>query len=335
MLTKKPATAPADDSIDEGRRPLRRAERLRQRAAWMYYIEGMTQSDIAQVLGIGRVSVVRMLAEARALGEIHIALKRGASELVGLEIALAKALDVPEAIVAPLSSPSADPTGPIGAALGAYVSELIADDMKIGLGWGRTLFHSLDHLSERAVKNVTVVSLVGGITHVARTNPAEYAWEFARAYKADCYLIPAPALVDSPATRKALIEHCGLEEVYDFARRLDAVVVSVGAIGAQSTIARFGLIDESERRDLDEYGVVGEMLCNVFSLEGRLIDHPINARAMSIPLETVVAAPIRVLASGGAAKVEAMLGGAKLLRPTALVTDEATAKALIGKARAG
>ncbi|MGD0641881.1 MAG: sugar-binding transcriptional regulator [Roseiarcus sp.] len=333
MPTKKPVAAPADDSATEGRRPLKRAERLRQRAAWMYYVEEMTQSDIAQVMGVGRVSVVRMLAEARALGEVRIALKRGASELVALEIALAKALDVPEAIVAPLSSPSADPTAPIAAALGAFVSDLVTDDMRIGVGWGRTLFQSLDHLSERPVKNVTVVSLVGGVTHVARVNPAEFAWEFARAYKADCYLIAAPALVDSPATRQALIERCGLKEVYDFAKRLDAIVVSVGALTSQSTVARFGLIGDSERRKLAEYGAVGELLCNVFSAEGRLIDHPINERAMSIPLETVAAAPVRVLASGGPAKIEAMRGAAKLLRPTVVVTDEATAKALIGKGR--
>ena len=280
MPMKRPA-APSGDSAGEERRPLERGERLRERAAWMYYVEEMTQSEIAQVMGVGRVTVARMLAQARALGEVRVALKRGLSEFAGLEIALAKALDAPEAIVAPLSSPEADPTGPIGAALGTFVSGLIADDMRIGLGWGRTLFHSLGYLSERAVRNVTVVSLVGGVTHVARVNPAEYAWEFARVYKADCYLIAAPALVDSPATRQALIERCGLKKVYDFARRLDAVVISVGALGAQSTIARFGLIDESERRKLGEYGAVGEMLCNVFTAEGRLIDHPVNARVMS------------------------------------------------------
>ncbi len=76
---------------EQGRRPLERAERLRQRAAWMYYVEEMTQSDIAQVMGVGRVSVARMLAQARALGEVRIALKRGVSEFAGLEIALAKA----------------------------------------------------------------------------------------------------------------------------------------------------------------------------------------------------------------------------------------------------
>ena len=43
----------------------RRADRLRIRAAWMYFIEQMTQNEIADVLGVGRITVVRMLAEAR------------------------------------------------------------------------------------------------------------------------------------------------------------------------------------------------------------------------------------------------------------------------------
>ena len=59
----------------------KRSERLRQRAAWMYFVEEMTQSAIAEALGVGRVTVVRMLAEAKALGEVRIALSRGDAEL--------------------------------------------------------------------------------------------------------------------------------------------------------------------------------------------------------------------------------------------------------------
>src|SRR5580693_8107422 len=114
-----------DGANSELHRTPRRSERLRQRAAWMYFVEEMTQSAIAEALGVGRVTVVRMLAEAKALGEAH-----------GLE----------EAIVAPLSSPSTDATAPIGAALGDYVSSLLRNEMKIGLGWGRTLNRSLEYL---------------------------------------------------------------------------------------------------------------------------------------------------------------------------------------------
>ena len=202
--------------------------------------------------------------------------------------------------------------------------------MKIGLGWGRTLNRSLEYLRERSLKGLTVVSLVGGVTHFAHDNPAEFPSAFARAFDADCYLIPSPALVDSPATKAALIERCGLKSVYDYAQALDAVVVSVGSLGSEAAIARFALIGEADRKALSEHGGVGEMLCNVFDREGRLVDHPLNQRVMSVPLEAVRAAPIRVLAAGGAHKQAAIAGAIKALKPTTLVTDAATARRLTG-----
>ena len=314
----------------EPSRTPRRSERLRQRAAWMYFVEEMTQSAIAEALGVGRVTVVRMLAEAKALGEVRIALARGHAELGGLEAALCKAHRFEEAMVAPLSAPGADPTGPIGAALGDYVSSILRNDMRIGLGWGRTLNRSLEYLRERSLRGLSVVSLVGGVTHFAHDNPTEFPSAFAHAFKADCYLIPAPALVDSPTTKAALIERCGLGAVYAFAGALDAIVVSVGSLGGEATIARFGLIGEADRRLMREFGGVGELLCNVFDHDGRIIDHPLNQRVMSVPMQAVRAAPIRVLAAGGAHKLAAIEGAIKLLKPTALVTDETTARKLTG-----
>ena len=322
-----------DLTSNEILRPPKRSERLRQRAAWMYFVEEMTQSAIADALGVGRVTVVRMLAEAKALGEVRIALSRGDAELGGLEAALCKLHGLSEAIVAPLSSDSADPTAPIAAALGAHVSALLRNDMKIGLGWGRTLNSSLEYLSERSLKGLSVVSLVGGVTHFVHDNPAEFPSGFARAFNADCYLIPSPALVDSPATKAALIERCGLKSVYDFAQALDAVVLSVGSLGPEASIARFALIGEVDRKALAEYGAVGEMLCNVYDDHGRVVDHPLNRRVMSVPLEVVRAAPIRVLAAGGAHKGAAIRGALKLLKPTTLVTDAATARRLTDASR--
>ena len=73
------------------------------------------------------------------------------------------------------------------------------------------------------------------------------------------------------------------------------------------------------------------MLCNVFDREGRILDHPLNQRVMSAPFEAVRAAPIRVLAAGGSHKLAAIQGAMKFLKPTAFVTDVATARTLTGR----
>ena len=43
-------------------------EQLRVRVAWLYFMEGLTQSEIADRLGITRLRANRVLAEARADG---------------------------------------------------------------------------------------------------------------------------------------------------------------------------------------------------------------------------------------------------------------------------
>ena len=88
------------------------------------------------------------------------------------------------------------------------------------------------------------------------------------------------------------------------------------------------LVSDADRKTLREYGGVGELLCNVFDGEGRIVDHPLNQRVMSVPLEASRAAPIRVLAAGGAQKLAAIRGALKLLKPTTFVTDAATARRL-------
>lgn len=309
----------------------RRSARLRQRAAWMYYVEEMTQHEIAETLGIGRVTVVRLLSDARAMHEVRISLAREVAELPRLEIGLQKAFGLKEAIVAPLSSPEADPTPPIGAATGQFVSQLVRSGMKLGVGWGRTLIRTLPFIEERPVANLTVVSLLGGITKAKQYNPSEFAWQFSRFFQADCYLIAAPAIVDGEETKRALIERCGLKDVFDLARSLDAVVLSVGGIAPDSTSWRFGFFSEEDRHSLMAAGAVGDVLNNFFDRDGRLVDHPINRRIMSVPLETIRAAPVRVLTSGGAEKIDAIIGAIRLVEPTVFITDETTAAAVLAR----
>lgn len=316
----------------------RRSQRLRLRAAWMYHVEEMTQSAIAEALGIGRVTVVRLLSDAQALHEVRISLSRDIADLTRLERALERRFGLAEAVVAPLSSPHADPTLPIGAATGRTLSDLLRPGMRIGVGWGKTLIAALNAIDERPLPGLAVVSMLGGIAKVLQYNPADFAWQLSRLLQADCYLIPAPAVVDSPETKRALIERCGLGEIFDLGRALDAVVISVGGIGPENTSYRFGYFSEADRRSLLAAGAIGDVLCQFFDIDGNMLDHPVNGRIMAIPCDSIRSAPIRVLTSGGAGKVDAILGAIRLARPTVLVTDEVTAAGLLaaaGEAAAG
>lgn len=312
-----------------------RTSRLRTRAAWMYYVEQMTQNDIAEVLGVGRVTIVRLLADARARGEVKITIEGKLAALTALEVALEKTFGLERAIVAPLSAPDTDPIPSISAATGAYLSEKVQHGMTIGVGWGRTLSSTLQHIGARPLNDLKVISLLGGIVQPRRSNPPEFAWQFAQIFQGEGYLIPAPALVDSKETRTALIERCGLDAVLDMAEALDMALLSIGGIEtASSTSYRVGLIDEKQKQSLIESGAVGDMLFHFYDKDGNIVDNPVHERVMSARIESLQRTPQRILTSGGKEKIEALLGAMKLLRPTVFITDEESAVQVLKRAGA-
>lgn len=331
-MPREPGRDMSSGDLDPTVEPLqlgRRSRRLRQRAAWMYHVEDMTQSAIAEALGIGRVTVARLLADARARNEVRITLSRDLAELTALEIGLEKRYGIGEAIVAPLSRADADPAPVIGAATGRYLSDVVRPGQTIGVGWGKTLMHALPHIEERMVHGVSVVSLLGGIARTRQSNPAEFAWQFSRLLQADCFLIPAPALVDSVETKRALIERCGLAEIFARGRRLDTVVTSVGSAAREGTSFQYGNFDERAWEELRAAGAVGDLLYSFFDVGGRLVDHPINDHVMAIPVDSLAAAANRIVVSGGKDKIAGLIGAIRLVRPTVLITDEVTAGRLL------
>jgi deoxyribonucleoside regulator len=320
--------------LEEPGRSGGRIARNRMRIAWMYYVEGLTQSEIADTLGIGRVTVIRNINEAINQHEVRIWITGHIAECLVLEKKLKAAFNLDDAVVVPEPANPAHTAKVIGAAAGMYVSDQMTNDCCVGVGWGATLFESLQTLAKRELKNVEVVSLLGGIVRARRFNPAEFAWQFASIMGADCYLLAAPALVDSPRTRQALIERCGLNEVLERSSKMNMALLSVGTTAATSTAFRFGFLNDEDRLSLMAKGAVGDLLYNYFDIEGKLVKHPINERVVSMPIERLRNVPKRVMISGGQDKVDALIGGLKLVKANVLITTEDTAQDLLKRAAA-
>ena len=54
----------------------------------------------------------------------------------------------------------------------------------------------------------------------------------------------------------ALVERCGLQEIFQLADSLDAVLVSVGGIASATTFYRGGFLKEADREELVARGAV-------------------------------------------------------------------------------
>ena len=307
------------------------ADRLRARAIWLYHVEGSTQNDIARQLGISRVMVVRLLADARRRNEVRITIAAPLTELLLMEREVETRFGINRVVVAPFSDAEADPVKVIAAAAGNFISGEMKSGMTVGVGWGRTLFNTLPFITGATLDDFRVVSLLGGIAAARRFNPAEFAWQFAELFQGEGFLIPAPAVVDSPETKHALLERCGLSAIFEMADKLDVALLSCGGISSLTTSYRTGYLSEADRRSLIEAGAIGDVLYNFIDEKGDLVDHEVNSRVISVNLARLRRTPERVLISGGKDKLAAMRATIRTIAPTTLITDEQTALALISK----
>ena len=306
-------------------------DRLRARAVWLYHVEGLTQNDIATQLNVNRVMVVRLLADARRRNEVRVTISAPLTELMQVERELEIHYGIGRVIVAPFSDPDGDPVKVIAAAAGAFISAEMKAGMTVGVGWGRTLYNTLPFISAETLEDFRVVSLLGGIAAARRFNPAEFAWQFAELFQGEGFLIPAPAVVDSPETKHALLERCGLSSIFEMADKLDMALLSVGGITTLTTSYRTGYLSEADRRSLIE-AAVGDVLYNFIDAAGNVVDHEVNSRVISANLARLRRTPERVLISGGKDKLVALKAAIQTLAPTVLVTDEYSARYLIADA---
>lgn len=76
-------------------------ESLMIKAAWYYYFEEMTQQHVAELMGITRMRVIKLLEKARQTGIIQFRLRKDGESRMQLERNLMSAFGLQDAFVIP------------------------------------------------------------------------------------------------------------------------------------------------------------------------------------------------------------------------------------------
>jgi DNA-binding transcriptional regulator LsrR (DeoR family) len=304
-------------------------EQLATRAAWLYFVAGNTQAEIGQRLGLTRVRVNRLLSYAKQSGLVHITVTGRLASAIKLEEDLKQRFRLKDAIVVPSAQEGERLRNVIAAAAGRYLAQHLRDGMTVGVGWGQTLRHSLSHVPRKAYKRLSIVSLIGGLTHSSAVNPHETASHLADIVGGQCYYFAGPAITDSPQTRDALMNQPMLRDVFERGSRVDLAYLSVGEMSRTSTMAKLGLITRNEVQELQNAGALGDLCSHWLNASGALVDHALNARAVALSPDRLRKLPHVVLVSGGKTKVAMIHGVLSAGLANVIITDEATARGVL------
>lgn len=304
-------------------------EQLATRAAWLYFVGGHTQAEIGKKLGLNRVRINRLLAVARELGLVQINVTGRLATCIDLEEQLKEKFKLGLAVVVPTPIHENQLPQVIGNAAGNYLGSQLKDDMSVGVGWGRTLRHSLRSVPRRNYEALSVVSLMGGLTQSSLVNPHETASHLADIVGAKCYYVAAPALTDSEATRDILLKQSMVRDVFERGAKVDLALLSVGELASPNTMTQVGLISQTEAASLLKAGAVGDICGHWIDEKGEVIDHAINRRVIALPPKRLKNIPCVVLASGGRNKIPVLRGALHAGFVNVLVTDQETARGIL------
>lgn len=299
------------------------------RICWYHFREGQTQQEVAERLGLNRATVNKVINEARRSGAVRITIDMTASPCLEIETALKETFGLRDVLVVPAPADEDDVRRVVGLAAGQYLSRTLGTRQMLGLGWGATIHAAGLSLLPRMDAGNTVVSLSGGLPESGTINPYDIAATFARLLDAKCFYMTAPMVAETVALKRALADTAPVRRIHEVTRQLDVALIPAVDLSKKTRIIDYGVLTKAEARDLKAAGAVGSIGDYYVDADGRLLDHDINARTLSVPLQDIARIPHVILAAGGAFKAEIVRAALRARLAHTLITDEAGATALL------
>jgi DNA-binding transcriptional regulator LsrR (DeoR family) len=297
------------------------------RAAWLYYIEGLTQDRVAEQLGLTRLRVNRLLGEARTSGLVSITINSRLADCVALESELRIVCGVRDAVVVP--TPEDPDIVPVllGRAAGEYLSRhLETQTVKgIGVGWGATLREAIRFVKPGNWPDINVNSMMGGLTRGLEINTFETASALATRLSARCSYLAAPLYAGSAQSRNTLVSQDVFKDSFAEMAANDVALLSVGDLTERSLLVRYGLPKDVTPASLRRAGAVGDIVGQFLDAQGQPVAHALNQRAISPRLDVLAKIPTVIVASGGLNKAPILAAVLRARLVNVLVCDEKTA----------
>jgi len=305
---------------------------LAAHAAWLYYIAGNTQEEIATKLNVSRQAAQRLIALAVSEKPIKFRLDHPLSECIALAEALRDRFDLSLCEVVPNDAGSGDTFNGIGVCAASYLETYLVAKTPTVLAFtsGRTLRSMVEQIPSMDQPQHKIVSIIGNMSDYGRAGRHEVVMHLSDRVGSQAYPVPTPVVATSVEERELLQTQRSFIAVKSLAEQAKATFVGVGHIAWNAPLHQNGFINDDEVAELVELGAVGEIAGWAYDRHGVLLQQGTNSRVASVPLEQP-AQRLIIGVAGGVKKAEAILAALRGKLITGLIIDKAAAQAVLTK----
>ena len=301
------------------------------RAGWLYYAGCLTQEQIATELGVSRQRAQRLVSRAMAEGLVHVRLNHRIGACLDLEARLVGRFNLTRCRVAPNFGPGGDAARAIGQSAATELERTLREPepQVIAFGTGRALRAMAEEFTPPPdARQHRIVSLIGNIGPDGSATLYDVIRRVAEKLRATYFPMPVPVISDTPEEREFFFHLRPVQTVIALAKAADVTFVGVGQMNDDAPLFVDGFVTRPELKALQMQGAVGEIASWVYDAEGRYLDAARNALIGAVRVEPGRDKPVIGVAAGPS-KVAALRGALVGRIINGLVTDEATAAALL------
>ena len=304
------------------------------KAAKLYYYGNMSQEEIAQVMGISRPKVSRLLTEGRQLNIVQIVIQDPGTSIASNEEKSKSHYKLDLVKIVPTQHSSAATMTLIGRAASAFLNENIQEDSCIGITWGNTINTFVHEFrAKRPMPKATVVQLVGGLySHSMSFDVRDVAKDMARKLECQYSILQSPMLVHNPKLRDMFMEEPSVKEHFRQVRGAQMAFVGVGSAYYKDSVAlQANFVDDRTARTLSDMGLIGDICGHQLMPDGTEPETFFSRRLISVTLEDLHTIPLVIGLCEGKRKVAPLRAALRGRHINGMIIDEVAAIALIAE----
>ncbi|PSH70336.1 Crp/Fnr family transcriptional regulator [Phyllobacterium brassicacearum] len=310
--------------------------RQMHQALVLHFLEGLTQAQIADQLGVSQPTVNRLIKRGRQLGLVEIKIKSPIEPLIDLEERLLALGGINRAIVVPTVSDNPQTAlQAVGEAAARLLVEEIADGDTICITGGKGVSAVVAGLKVQRAFDVRVVPATGCVQGKHYTDVNHVSTLMADKLGGHAYQIHAPLFADSATERSMLINMRSVADVFTRAREAKVAIVGIGSILTDdSSYYDLHPSSSTDREAIEQSGARCELLAHLLDERGQVCRYSLNESLVSLTLGEFASIPSKIGVASGPNKARPILSVMRGNHLDTLVTDEATGQRVLDIAAA-
>jgi len=256
-----------------------------------YYIDDMTQFQIAQKFNISRISVSRLLSKARKKGLIEFIIKYPENfsnpRVEKLEKDFMEKYNLKECIIVQTQKDQTETLKKLSVQLSQLFDRIVKKNTFIGVGWGTTLDSISKYMEIKSKKDVRVTPMIGGYSKISDdTHSNNIARVIAEKFNGTSYAVNIPASFDTKEIKESILADSTAKEIFKRVRMVDLAVLCMSDLSNESSLYKRGQLNDDDLYYLSKLGVIGDINYVFVDEDGNFVPNEISNKTTSIfPIE--------------------------------------------------